>query len=88
MEVKILKEEKGNLEIQIDNLTLAELLRVELWNDDAVEFAAWKRDHPSKPCILSIRTKDKSAKKVLQGTIERVMKNNDKLLEQFKKAVK
>lgn len=63
MEVKILKEEKDKMEVQLDNLTLAELLRVELWKDDSVDFAAWKRDHPSKPCILTLRTKDKSAKK-------------------------
>ena len=73
------------MEIEIDNLTLAELLRVELWKDEATQFAAWKRDHPSKPCILSLRTKDKSAKKVLQNTIEKIIKNNKKLLEQFKK---
>jgi len=84
MNVKILKEDKEHLEIEIDNLTLAELLRVELWKDEATQFAAWKRDHPSKPCILSLRTKDKSAKKVLQNTIEKIIKNNKKLLEQFK----
>jgi DNA-directed RNA polymerase subunit L len=85
MELKILKEDKESIEIEVDNLTLAELLRVELWKDEATEFAAWKRDHPSKPCVLALRTKGKAPKKVIQGTIEKIIKENEKLLEQFKK---
>ena len=88
MEVKILIEEKEKISVQVDNLTIAELLRIELWKDEATEFAAWKRDHPSKPCLLTLRTKGKQAKKVLQAAVERIIKENDKLLEQFKKAIK
>lgn len=88
MQMKILKNEKEHLEIEIDSLTIAELLRNELWNDEAVEVAAWKREHPTKNPILALRTKGKSAKKILQDCIERIEKQNSKLLDEFKKAVK
>lgn len=88
MEIKVLKNEKDYLEIELDNLTIAELLRKQLWNDSAVEVAAWKREHPSKNPVLVIKTKDKSAKKALQDCIAKLQKINDKILEEFKKAVK
>jgi len=88
MEVQILKAEKERLELQLDNLTIAELLRNELWQDSATQLAAWKREHPTKPCVLVLRTKDKPAKKVLLDCVARLQKQNSKLLEEFKKAAK
>ncbi len=88
MEVKVLKNEKDYLEIELDNLTVAELLRNQLWKDSAVEAAAWRREHPSKNPVLVIKTKGKSAKKVLQDCISQINKLNNKILEEFKKAVK
>lgn len=88
MEVKILKHDKEHLEVELNNLTIAELLRNELWQDSATEIAAWKREHPTKNPVLILKTKGKTAKKVLQGGIERLQKLNDKIVEEFKKAVK
>ena len=48
MEIKILNNSKEELEIELDNLTIAEVLRVYLNKDSSVTFAAWKRDHPQK----------------------------------------
>ena len=62
MEVKVLKDEKENLIVELDNQTVAELLRVYLNKEDAVTLAAWKREHPDKPVILEIRTKGTLAK--------------------------
>ena len=88
MEIKVLKKEKNYLEIELDNLTVAELLRNELWQDKATELAAWKRDHPSKNPRLILRTSGKEAKKVLLDTLDAIEKSNAHMLAEFKKAMK
>lgn len=85
MNIKVLKDEKDELHLEIDNLTIAELLRSYLWQDDATVLAAWQRDHPSKNPILVLHTKGKTAKKVLQDTIDKIQSTNSKLLSEFKK---
>jgi len=88
MEVKILTDEKNNLKVEIDNQTIAELLRVYLNEDDSVELAAWRKDNPDKPAVFEIITKGKTAKKALEDAISSVEKDADKILDEFKKAVK
>lgn len=88
MEVEILKKDENHLEFSIDNLTLVELLRVYAWKNSAVEFAAWKRIHPLKPVIFTLKTKGKDAKAVLKEIIENIKKENNALALDFKKAVK
>jgi DNA-directed RNA polymerase subunit L len=88
MEVKIVKDEKDNLLIEIDNQTVAELLRVYLNKDDAVELAAWKREHSDKPVIFEIKTKGKTAKKALNDAIASIEKDTGKITDEFKKAIK
>ncbi|MCS7134669.1 MAG: hypothetical protein NZ889_02315 [Candidatus Pacearchaeota archaeon] len=85
MEAKIIKEDKNLLEIEMNNLTIAEFLRNELWQDKATELAVWKRSHPSKNPVLVLRTKGKTARKVLQETIEKLIERNNALLKEFKK---
>ena len=86
MEVKYLKEEKNEVEVELDNLTITEILRVYLNKDSSVSFAAWRREHPSKAPILNIKTSGKTAKKALQDAISAVTKDTDRLLAEFKKA--
>jgi len=86
MEIKILQDEKNELKVQINNLTIVEILRVYLNQDEAVKFAAWRREHPSKPPVLYIKTSGKGAKKALQDAISKIEKESDKLLGEFKKA--
>jgi len=86
MEIKILKNDKQELEVEIGNLTIAELLRNYLNEDSSVRFAAWKREHPSKAPVLNIKTNGKSAKKALQDAISKAGKDTAKLLAEFKKA--
>lgn len=88
MEIKLIKKDKNYLEIELDNLTVAELLRDVLWQDKATELAAWKREHPSKNPHLILRTQGKEAKKVLLETIEKTQKLNEEMLTEFKKAMK
>lgn len=82
---KVLKNEKNHLELEITNLTVAELLRNYLWEDSSVTIAAWRRDHPTKSPILILKTEGKDAKKVLLDTIERIEKATDKIRTEVKK---
>lgn len=88
MEVNIVKDDKSELIFELDNSTVAELLRVEVNKDDDVELAAWKREHPEKPVIFEIKTSGKSAKKVLQDAIASLEKQLDKTAKEFKKSLK
>ena len=82
MEVKILKDEKNELDIELNNLTIAEVLRVYL-NKKGAKIAAWKRDHPTKNPILHIE--GDHPKKLLKNAITTLEKEIDKTVEEFKK---
>lgn len=86
MNIKILKDEKDELEVQFDNQTIAELVRVYLNEDSAVKLGAWKREHYSKPIILKILTEGKTAKKALHDAIAKTQKDLKKYADEFKKA--
>jgi DNA-directed RNA polymerase subunit L len=88
MEIKYLKDEKNEIEVEINNLTIVELVRSYLVEDDKVDFAAWRRDHPTKNPVLKITTNGKTAKKALQDAIKKIEKELDSVAEQFKKEVK
>jgi DNA-directed RNA polymerase subunit L len=88
MEINILKYEKNELEVQLDNQTVAEILRVYLNIDDSVKIAAWKKEHYSRPLLLRIVTEGKSAKKALADAIAKLQKDLEKYGDEFKKAVK
>ncbi len=85
MEVKILNASKDEIEVQVDSLTLVELLRVYLNKDSSVIFAAWKREHPSESPILKVKTKGKSAKKAVDDAVKTIIKELDKIEADFKK---
>jgi len=86
MDIKILKDEKNDLEVEIDNQTIVELVRVYLNEDDSVTLGAWKKEHYSKPLILKIKTEGKTAKKALQDAISKAQKDLKKYADEFKKA--
>ena len=65
MEVTYLKDEKNEATIEMDNQTVAEVMRVELLKDGDVKFAAWKKEHPDKKPMLQIRTEGKTVRKAL-----------------------
>lgn len=83
VEVKILKEEKGEIEFEVDSITLVEILRVYLNKDSSVEFAAWKREHPTKNPVL--RVQGKNPKKSVNDAISAVGKDLDKVEKDFSK---
>ena len=84
MQIEIIQNEKHELTLSIDSITIAEILRVALYEQGA-EFAAWRREHPSKPAILKIKSSDKPAKKVLTDTITSLIKECDKIKAVVKK---
>ena len=81
--MEILKQEKEAIEVQLDNLTLAEILRVYLNKDSDVKFAAWKREHPTKKPILSV--KGKNPKKAIKDAVSAIVKDLDKIEKDFSK---
>ena len=85
MEIEIIKDEKNDLELSIDKQTIAEILRVYLNEDPSVELGAWKKEHYSKPIILKITTKGKTAKKALQDAVTKIQKDLSKYKDEFKK---
>ncbi|MBS3094543.1 hypothetical protein J4474_02660 [Candidatus Pacearchaeota archaeon] len=85
MELKILKNSKDEIEVELGNLTLVEILRVYLNKDSAVTFTAWKRNHPTEKPILVVNTKGKTAKKAIDDAVKAITKDLDKVLDDFKK---
>ena len=83
--MNVLKASKDEMEIELENLTIAEILRVYLNKDSSVTFAAWKRDHPTKNSVLAVRTKGKSPKKAVADAVNLITKDLDRIEVDFKK---
>ena len=82
MEIKVLKQNKDEIEFEIDNATIAEIMRVYL-NENGADFAAWRREHPSKPLLMHIKA-DKVAKTITDA-VSALKKDRDKLEASLKK---
>ncbi|MBU3924182.1 MAG: hypothetical protein KJ592_04650 [Nanoarchaeota archaeon] len=82
MEIKILKDEKNELDVEISSLTIVEILRVYL-NKEGAKLAVWKRDHPTKNPVLHIE--GDHPKKILKATIATLEKEIDTAVTDFKK---
>jgi len=85
MEINVLKSEKEEIELEVDSLTLVEILRVYLNKDPSVTFAAWKRDHPTTKPILKVKSKGKTAKKAITDAVSVITKELDKVEKDFEK---
>ncbi len=83
MITKILKEDKKELDVEMDSITIVELLRVYL-NKEGAHLAAWKREHPSKNPVLHIEADN--PKKLLQKAIQAIQKDLETATSEFKKA--
>ena len=84
MEVEIIKEGKNDIELKVGNLTIAEILRVYL-NEQGIEFAAWRREHPSKPVIFKIKSSGKTVKKAISDAVVAIKKDCNSLIAGLKK---
>jgi len=85
MEIKVLQSSKDELELETDSLTIAEILRAYLSKDSAVEFVAWKREHPIQKPILKLKTKNKTPKKAVNDAVSLIVKELDTLEKEFSK---
>ncbi len=82
MEIKVLAEDKTFMDLEIDSLTIVELMRVYL-NKEGAKMAAWKRDHPSQNPTLHIEADQ--PRKLLQKAIISVQKDLATIEADFKK---
>lgn len=85
MKINILENSKDEIKLELENLTIVEILRVYLNKDDSVIFAAWRREHPTKNPVLLVRTKGKTAKKAINDAVSKITKDLDKIESDFKK---
>ena len=83
MNIEVTKQEKNEIELKIDNQTIAELLRVYL-NAQGIEFAAWRKEHPTKPILMKIQS-SKSIKKAVSDAVAAVKKDMEKISSGLKK---
>ena len=82
MNIEIIKQEKDEVELKLDNLTVAEIVRAYLYENGA-EFAAWRREHPSKPLVFKV--KGSNVKKAVSDTVTHIKKDCDKIKALLKK---
>lgn len=84
MHIEVLSSQKDELECTIDNITLAEVFRIYL-NEQGVKFAAWRREHPSKPVIMKIHVASGTVKKAIGDAASAITKDLDALTALLKK---
>ena len=84
MNIEIISAEKDDVEFKIDNITIAEIMRVYL-NEQGIKFAAWRREHPSKPVVMKIQTSSGTVKKAVADAVSAIQKELDSLASALKK---
>lgn len=83
MNLEIVNAEKSDMELKIDNLTIAEIVRVYL-NEQDVDLAVWRREHPFKPLTMKIQSSN--VKKSVSDSIKAIKSDLDSLSSAIKKA--
>ncbi len=84
MNVEVISHSANECEVRVDNLTVAEILRVYL-NEQGIKFAAWRRDHLTQPPILRIESSGKTVKKAIAEAVSGVSKDVDSLIKLVEK---
>lgn len=84
MEIKVLEKDDERLKIEVDDLTLVNLLNENLWKRK-IELSTYAVEHPylSKPVLL---VKSKNPKKSLIDATERIVEDVQKMKEALKKS--
>lgn len=89
MEINIVAQEKTLLEFEISgaDYTIPELIVARLFDDDGVEFASYKVDHPlvGKPRVI-VRTKSKDALTLTLAAIAGIREDVSALRKELKKS--
>ncbi len=88
MEIKVLKEDKDLIEIEVsgEGNTLCDALRSELLNSEDTSFASYSLKHPlvGTP-VLSLKVKKGKPKKALVDAAEALKAKNKELRSQLSK---
>lgn len=88
MELKVLKDEKEKLVLQLnnENATIAAAIKNELWNDPKIKVATLTKKHPlvGKPEII---VEGSNPKGMIKEAVKRIQKNIDKLKKDFLKEI-
>ena len=53
--------------------------------EHGAEFAVWRREHPSKPVIMKIKTSGKTIGKSVSDAVSAIKKDCDELVKDLKK---
>lgn len=83
MEIEVISESKSEATVNLDSVTIAEVIRVYL-GENGADFAAWRREHPSKPVLLKISSA-KGVSKAVSDSVAAIKKDCDKLAALAKK---
>jgi len=83
MQIEIINQEKELIELKVDDVTVVEVLRAYL-NNGGIKFAAWRREHPSKPVIFRIESDKGTVKKAISDAVNAIKKDTDKVLKAVK----
>ncbi len=82
MQITVSQVDKQEAHLAIDNVTVAEILRVYLYQE-GVEFAAWRREHPSRPVSMVVKHSG-GVQKVIKQAIATLKKECDVLVKGLK----
>ncbi|MDN5358698.1 MAG: DNA-directed polymerase subunit [Candidatus Diapherotrites archaeon] len=90
MEVKILKENDKELELEVKgDKTIAVLVKAYLVQDERVDFAAFAQEHPLEgKTKLYLRVKEGSPRDVLKSAVERAKADFITFRTAFEEALK
>ena len=83
MNIEILEETKQKLVFKLkgEDHTILNLLRQELWNDEAVKISAYRMDHPliGTPEMTVEVTQGNNPRKIIADAIKRLTKKLEKV---------
>lgn len=83
--MKVINNKKDELELEIDELALAEIIVDRLNKEKDVKFAGYKQEHPGEnKCKIYIKAKEPA--KNLKKVIGKIKKDIDEIKKSIKKA--
>lgn len=87
MEIRILEENDDMLKVEIDDVTLVNLLNEKVWKQRGIDFSAYHIAHPylAKPVIT---VKSKNPKKALIDAADKIVEDVDALRKKLQTALK
>lgn len=87
MKVKVIENADDKLKVEIDDLTLVNLLNEKIWKQRGIEFAAYRIEHPylSKP-VLTVKSRD--PKKTVLEAADKILDDVKELRAKLEKAMK